>query len=282
MLAMTRAHRLFRLLWNLLLQGRDWLIKQASEKRKALSVRWGYSRIRLATQRRKIIPAWWRDSRCRRRLWLGFFSVLLLAITAAVLAPVVSVIGSQSGQFSDRLAETGDWLAGGTLVLAAFAGLVALKAYASATGLPDLKISLIIEGPQIPGDDFDPERPVYTRRATGPFRFNIAIKNDSDYSARNPAVIMRLPGNYLATHSSQIGEGWAITDGTNKEIFSVQWDGGATYSIHGHSIRKIRLDVGFVILQTRDRYAKFELLAEGYRREIQIELGRQILPADWH
>jgi hypothetical protein len=223
-----------------------------------------------------------RDSRRRRRLWLGVSSVLLFAVTASVLALVISVVGSQSGRFSDRLAETGDWLAGGTLVLAAFAGLVALKAYASATGLPNLKLSLIIEGPQIPGDDFEPERPGYTRRVTGPFRFYIAIRNDSDYSARNPAVIMRLPGNYLATESSQIGENWTITDGTNNQIFSVQWDGGATYSIHGHSIRKIRLDVGFVILQTRDRSVKFELLAEGYRREVQIELGRQTLPADWH
>lgn len=199
-----------------------------------------------------------------------------------MFALVISVIGSRSGRFSDRLAEVGDWLAGGTLVLAVFAGIVALKAYASATGLPDLKISLIIEGPQIPGDDFDPERPTYTRELSGPFRLNIAIKNDSDYSARNPAVIMRLPGNYLATRASKIAEGWAITDGTKNQIFSVQWDGGSTYSIHGHSIRKIRLEVGFVILQTRDRYVKFELLAEGYRREVQIELGKQTLPTDWH
>jgi hypothetical protein len=224
----------------------------------------------------------WQDSRGRRRFWLGFSSVLLLAITAVVLALVFVVIESQSNRFSDRLAEVGDLLAGGTLALAAFAGLVALKAYASATGLPDLKISLIIEGPQIPGNDSDPEQPIYTKKLTGPFRFNIAIRNDSDYSARNPAVIMRLPGNYLATNSSQIGEGWAITDGTNNQIFSVQWDGGATYSIHGHSIRKIRLDVGFVVLQTQNRFIKFELLAEGYRREVQLELGRQTLPADWY
>lgn len=248
---------------------------------KSLSRWWRYSGARLAFQNWRTVFRRWRDSRTKRRFLLAFYSILVLAVMVAVLVRVVSVTGSQSGSLSDRLAEAGDWLAGGTLALATIAGLVALQAYASATGLPDLKLALIIEGPEIPEVDLDLERPIYTQRVTGPFKFHIAINNDSDYSARNPAVVMRLPGNYLATHSSKIGEGWTVTDGTYNQIFSVQWDGGAAYSIHGHSIRKVRLDVGFVILKSLDRSVKFELLAEGFRRQVQTELGRRTLPPDW-
>jgi hypothetical protein len=161
-----------------------------------------------------ILSSRWRQLWIRRRLVLGFYAILLVGVLVAVVVLVGTVVWSRSPNLSDRLAETSDWLAGGTLVLAAIAGLVALEAYPSATGRPDLKLALIIEGPQLPRDDSDPERPICTRRVDGPFRFLIAIRNDSDYSAGNPAVVMRLPGNYLATHSSQIGEGWTITDGT--------------------------------------------------------------------
>jgi hypothetical protein len=248
---------------------------------KSLSRWWRYSRTRRALQNWRTVFRWWRDPRAKRRFLLGLYSFLLLAVMAAVLVRVVSVAGSESPGLSDRLAEAGDWLAGGTLALAAIAGLVALQAYASATGLPDLRLSLIIDGPPIPEVDPDPERPINPQTVTGPFKFHIAIKNDSGYSARNPAVVMRLPGNYLATRSSRIGEGWTVTDGAYNQIMSVQWDGGAAYSIHGHSTRKIRLDVGFVILQSLDRSVKFELLAEGFRREVQAELGRRTLPPDW-
>jgi hypothetical protein len=221
----------------------------------------------------------WTKPQFRRRLVLGFYALLLIVVTGGVVDLVSTVIASRSDSFSDRLAESGDWLAGGTLVLAAIAGLVALQAYAAATGLPDLQVSLIIDGPRIPDDD--PEAgPVYTKRLTGPYAFHVMIKNTSSYSARNPAVIMRLPGNYLATNASEIADGWTIIDGDRNQMFAVQWDGGPVY-IHGHSIRKLRLDVGFVVLQSLDRLIKLELLADGYRREIQTELGISVLPAKW-
>jgi hypothetical protein len=56
---------------------------------------------------------------------------------------------------------------------------------------------------------------------------------------------------------------------------------GAAYSIHGHSIREVHLDVGFVFLQTPDRAIKFEPLAEGYRREVQTDLDRRTLAPSW-
>jgi hypothetical protein len=237
-------------------------------------------RRRLAPARRAVVR-WRRDTRVRRRLLLGFYAVLLFAVIVAVLVLVITVISARSPGLSDRLAETGDWLAGATLALAAVAGLVALQAYASATGLPDLQLSLIIEGPLIPDADPDEEVPASPVRLTGPFTFHIAIKNLSGYSARNPAVVMRLSPNYLATQARTIADGWTIIDGDRNFIFAVQWDGGPVYSIHGHSIRKLRLDVGFVMLQTLERRINFELLAEGYRRQVQAELGVSILPARW-
>lgn len=223
----------------------------------------------------------WASPLSRRRLVLGFYALLLLAVTVGVVF-VVSTVMSSSGSFSDRLTESGDWLAGGTLVLAAIAGLVALQAYASATGLPDLKLSLVIEGPRIPDPDIPDEKPYPLTQVNGPFAFHIMLKNDSSYSARNPALVMRLlDGCYLCKGIRPIPDGWTIIDGDASYIFAVQWDGGPVYSIHGHSVRKLRLDVLYLMLQLPERRVKFELLAEGYRREVQTKLGVSWLPANW-
>jgi hypothetical protein len=90
---------------------------------------------RLLNQVRPDVEPWRRDSGTRRRVALGFYAVLL-AVAGAIGAVIVSLMSSRSVALSDRPAETGDWLAGGTLALAAIAELVALQAYASATGLP--------------------------------------------------------------------------------------------------------------------------------------------------
>lgn len=87
------------------------------------------------------IPRWrslCQDTVFKRRLMLSFYSALLLAVGVAVLAIVISLLAPSP----DRLAEIGDWLAAGTFVLAAVAGLVALQAYASATGPPRLEFQM--------------------------------------------------------------------------------------------------------------------------------------------
>jgi hypothetical protein len=100
---------------------------------------------RLLNQLRPDVEPWRRDSGTRRRVVLGFYAVLLLAVAGAIGSVIVSVMSSRPVALSDRLAETSDWLAGGTLALAAIAGLVALPAYASATGLPRLDVRCSFE-----------------------------------------------------------------------------------------------------------------------------------------
>lgn len=67
--------------------------------------------------------------------------MLLLAIGLAALAFVLFLVTSE-GNFSAHIAESGDVLAGGTLVLALVAEVVTVQAHAAASGLPDLKLQV--------------------------------------------------------------------------------------------------------------------------------------------
>ena len=58
------------------------------------------------------------------------------------LGAVIATTQISDLSFSDRLVEIGDWVGGGTLLLAALAAVVALQAYAASTGLPDLKCQI--------------------------------------------------------------------------------------------------------------------------------------------
>jgi hypothetical protein len=82
------------------------------------------------------------NSRLRRWLLLRTYILVLIAV-AAIACVLTGTVLSSKASLSDRLAEAGDVLAGGTLALALLAGLVALQAYASATGLPDLKLQIL-------------------------------------------------------------------------------------------------------------------------------------------
>jgi len=188
-------------------------------------------------------------------------------VVVVVLA--VTVMSSHTITFADRLAETGDWLAGGTLALAAIAGLVALQAFASATGLPDLRISIGVE------DLLRESVLLAPGAAFGPFDFFISLKNESTYSARNPAVALKFHGSHLGIfYSNGLQDEWTITDGEigeKGEIRAMQWDGGPVYSIHGKSVRQIRLRVDLISFDAAPSIDT-ELLAEGYRRQIRLPM----------
>lgn len=224
---------------------------------------------------------WWRDSLNRRRVVLGFYAALLLAVAGAVLGLVVSVISSQSASFSDRLVESGDWLAGGTLALATIAGLVALQAYASATGLPRLLVNVWIESPNdsLVGDESTLQDIGVPRNVKGPFTLCVAVKNESGYSARNPSIVLHLVGTAFMwltadVGEADLGEGWSIIEGSYGGINGLQWDGGPTYSIHGYSVRQLRCQAGnHINFQTNTPFVRVEMLAEGYRREVEVPLS---------
>jgi len=79
------------------------------------------------------------DPQLSRRVLLAVSTLLLFG---TVLAVLIIVLIWSSSKHDDRLAVISNWLGAGTLALAVFAGLVALRAYAVATGPPDLKFKV--------------------------------------------------------------------------------------------------------------------------------------------
>jgi hypothetical protein len=216
---------------------------------------------------------------------LAFYGLLLLA-AAATTGLLASRLfpwhGADTGT-ADRLAETADVLAAGTLVLAILAALVALQAYAAATGLPDLQVQVTF------GFSY-PNRPVFratfgddgNSQAAVPFKqvyCVMKVRNKSGYSARNPAVIIRLNG--MAFHQPDDAK-WADIDFAQTQgITAMQWDGG-DQSIHGYSSRRLP-GLNFTGLHTVPAWGDptfiIELLAEGgYRKEREIPV--RFIPED--
>ena len=74
-----------------------------------------------------------RDSRLRRRTVIIALCALLIVVTALAAVWINAVLSSSAHDFSDRLAEGSAIIAGGTLVLALIAAVVAVMAYAAAT-----------------------------------------------------------------------------------------------------------------------------------------------------
>jgi hypothetical protein len=163
----------------------------------------------------------------------------------------------------------------GTLALALIAGLVALQAYAAATGLPDLEIKLSFPFSH-------PNQPAFTlakaelgeavARTQSQSLARIFIRNRSNYSAKNPAAVVRINGMAIGPTSYSASGDWvAIGYYSTLGITELQWDGGSTYSIHGHSTRRLpNLNMQGLTYGATDASFTVELLADGYRREINI------------
>src|SRR5215471_3229149 len=80
--------------------------------------------------------------RVRRRFLLLVYAAVLIIIISATITAVCIVFSRHGVTSTDRIAAVGVVVAGSTLLLAFVAALIALQAYAAATGLPSLKIQL--------------------------------------------------------------------------------------------------------------------------------------------
>lgn len=232
------------------------------------------------------------DSGFRRVVFLGTTGTAVAAITLVTVILTVIALTS-SADTADRLAAAGDVLVAATLLLAAVAALVALLAYAVSTGPPDLKLSIRF-------DSSEANKPIFsaeigedgkvTARGGKQIRGRISVRNDSGYSARNPAVVVRLramvylPEDHRITRetdstsiwASPAGH-WAVIDFIRQAgIAAVQWDGGPTYSIHGHSTRALpdlRLERLKAMPDRGTPALIIEILAEGYRKEMTLPVN---------
>ena len=185
------------------------------------------------------------------------------------------------GDLADRLTEAGVVFAGATLLLAAIAAVVALVAYAVSSGAPDIQFKM-----HFPFSE--PNNPIFTaewdqeRAKAKNFKQlhpDVFLRNISSYSARNPAVIVRLGGMFFRREAAESGEigipgEWVVTGFSNTNgITEVQWDGGPEYSIHGKSTRKLpdlRLDnLSFDWALGIPEFT-VEILAEGYRKVVVV------------
>ena len=117
----------------------------------------------------------------------------MCVVGVATVVGVLVALSLPGVKLSDRLAAAGDILASAMLLLTVFAGLVALRAYAVSTGLPDLKLQVLFEFSEFNNPVFECKSgPGMDRFSViAPFKqtaSTISIRNDSRYSARNPAV----------------------------------------------------------------------------------------------
>jgi hypothetical protein len=214
------------------------------------------------------------NARFRRRSVLLAYAALLMVIIGATIAFLI-VIGSVAHiQFTNRIALAGIVIATSTLLLAVIAALVALQAFATATGLPDLRLQVCFDYSEKNVPVFQafetPSGWLQTGAPAGQTLGRIWLRNLSDYSARNPAVVVRLQDMYMNVSGPE--NDWSLIESDVRGVTGVQWDGGPGYSIHGKSVRVLpTLDLGDLrYIPGRGRPTiRFEILAEGgYRREI--------------
>jgi hypothetical protein len=227
------------------------------------------------------------DSRDKRRMAIGCLCVVLLVVMAGVAVWVALVLSSNAHSFSDRLAEAGVIIAGGTLVLALIAAVVAVMAYAAATGQPDLKLQVsfpfsTVNRPKIKAHRGKEEGWLladHFKQTTG----TVLLRNESVYSAKNPAVIVRLVNLYFLDNLDALRvAGWVVIGFANTlGITAVQWDGGPNYSVHGKSVRQLpplSLQQLKHPLYRGPAGLSFELLADGYRREVYVPVELLLTP----
>src|SRR5208282_3559232 len=188
--------------------------------------------------------AWLSQSQIRQRPMLAVYAGLLILIALVIGAAALSRLTSSSPDH-DRLAVIGNLLSLGTLLLALVAGIVALAAYSAATGLPRLRIRL-----RLPGEIWDNvcilteyahTEENGTKKVTAQCPVSFAIKNESKYAARSPAVLIEFKDVAIRPQDYTESSGWIPTERAplTGSVIAVQWDGGPNYAIHGSSVRHL-------------------------------------------
>jgi hypothetical protein len=207
--------------------------------------------------------------------------VILTLAVALVTAVLIIALSASKARIDERLAETGDILSGGTLLLALIAALVALQAFAITTGLPDLQV-------QVKFGSSDRNRPVFLAstlqngwvQASDPqsqTTANIRLRNQSNYAAQNVAMIVHLHGMAFGAGDGRdrSKDGWWETDSVDGDgVTALQWDGDGDFVIHGVSVRRLpdlNLEDLRCIDEPTEASIEIEVLAfPDYRRKIVI------------
>lgn len=226
-------------------------------------------------------------ARLRRRFVLAAYAAVLIAALLATSGYAIAMLSTSHLALSDKLAVAGDVTAGGTLLLAVIAGLIALQAYAAATGLPDLTVQVWFANCEKNNPVFraEPTADGYleTTAVPGQTTATIRVRNQGDYSASNPAVILRLSGMSFDLPNGH--PDWAVLESDISGVTAVQWDGGPMYSMHGGSTRRLP-PIDFCKLRYLARSDQpllaVELLADGGYRHTAVLSVRFALVEEVH
>ena len=203
----------------------------------------------------------------------------MIVVTGALVGvAVLAVVGSafEGWQYGlpthDRTVLVNTVAAVAAFILVAWGVVVALAAYVSATGTPDLSVELTFRYPfpnepvfSLARDDEIKQKLTDEHQYIGPYRQaegQMMMKNSSKYAARNPGVRIRLDG--LGGVPPQAG--WTVVAKENMVgTIILQWDGGADYIIHGEWSRMLpALDVRGMYAFTKAPAFIIEFAADGF------------------
>jgi hypothetical protein len=185
---------------------------------------------------------------CAVRFNLRGLAILLL--TVVCLGSLFTVVGSYVWNWryglpvrnDTKMATINTVAVLATLIVAVLAGIVAIAAYAIASGQPDLDAVIRFEfsepnSPRFylardPGEDPSHWPLESFKQLTG----RVTLTNRSRYAARNPGIRIRFDG------ISGLGDipGWDTAVFTHMVgVTEIQWDGGADRMIHGEWSRNL-------------------------------------------
>jgi hypothetical protein len=223
----------------------------------------------------------------RRLIRLRFF--VILGTVSIFVATIIAFAGAAFWNWHygltthDKLLIINTVVAVGAFALVAWGVIVALAAYVSATGSPDLsaEIAFRFSFPNRPTFSVaDKDQWVGNWRTVATYRQvegRVTITNGSKYSARNPGMRIVLDG--LGGISEQ--PGWTVIGQANQiGITSLQWDGGADYIIHGQWSRILPdFNVEGMFAYTDDPALIVDVAADGFGPK-RIRIPVQILDSD--
>jgi hypothetical protein len=222
--------------------------------------------------------------RIRRTALLTAYSVLLIAVLVAMIITSLLTLTAK-GVLADKLSEVADVIGSGTAVLAVLAGLIAIQAYAAATGLPKLEVQVWFSASE-------KNRPVFRARrvqsgmlevsSSSPPQTKaiISLHNRSHYSAKSVTVVLRFSSITNNFNGDAMGDGWESFEFPDARFglkdLTVQWTAGADGLVHGGASRRLPdLQLGSLAHDPSWTPPKLsvEMIADGgYRRQVELDI----------
>jgi hypothetical protein len=207
-------------------------------------------------------------------LWLSGIAIGGITVLSAVFSVLAFTFAPD---LADAAALAAFVVTTAALLLAVIAAAVGVLAYAVSTGSPDLAISVRFPFSAVNWPVFKAQKLDDGRLGSENFKQligEIHLRNDSPYSARSPAVIVRLTG--IGVLNGVRSEGWAAIEFANMVgVTAFQWDGGSEHPIHGNSQRRLPNFNLFGLKTYGDQRPALpiEILADGYRKVLTIPVG---------